>query len=267
MAADHYRSLAADYHWFFNDVDLFLGCDTPGVRAAVAQLAPGARVLAAACGIGVDAAALLRRGFDVSASDASEEMAAAARQRLRALGADAASVVTSEWANLPVNFEPGSFDAVFCIGNSIAHASDASAMITAFEAFRSILTPSGMLVVDTHDWELVHAAGSRVEIEPGIVERDGTRCVRTYSWHIPEAFGDPHVLEIAPIFLDGDRATLRSYPVTMWPFTRSELKRRLAAAGFESIALDVIPGDDRFTAIARRPLIDSAPDLRFADKK
>ena len=92
-----------------------------------------------------------------------------------------------------------------------------------------------------------------MEIEPGIVERDGTRCVRTYSWHIPEEFGGPHVLEIAPIFLDGDRATLRSYPVTMWPFTRSELRRRLSAAGFGSIAMDVIPGDDRYTAIALRP--------------
>jgi SAM-dependent methyltransferase len=149
-----------------------------------------------------------------------------------------------------------SFDAVFCIGNSIAHAPDANAMIAAFEAFRSILAPGGTLVVDTHDWELVHSAGSRVEIEPGIVERDGVRCVRTYSWHIPKRFGEPCVLEIAPIFLKGDRATLRSYPGTMWPFTRSDLKRRLTATGFESIALDVIPGDDRYTAIARRPTVE-----------
>jgi SAM-dependent methyltransferase len=255
MTEDQYGSLAADYHWFFDDVDLFLGCDTPGVRAAMALLEPGVCVLDAACGIGVDAAALLRRGFDVMASDASAEMVAATRQRLRAVGADGARVVMSAWADLPASFEPGSFDAIFCIGNSIAHAQNARAMIVAFEAFRSLLAPGGTLVLDTHDWELVHRAGSRVEIEPGIVERDGTRCVRTYSWHIPEAFGDPHLLEIAPIFLDGDRATLRSYPVKMWPFTRAELNRRLTAAGFISIALDVIPGDDRYTAIARRPTV------------
>jgi SAM-dependent methyltransferase len=216
----------------------------------MALLQPGSRVLDAACGIGVDTAALVRRGFDVTASDASEEMTAATRQRLRAAGADGASVVTSAWADLPASFEPGSFDAIFCIGNSIAHAPNAPAAIAAFKAFRSVLAPDGMLVLDTHDWELVHHAGSRVEIEPGIVERDGTRCVRTYSWHVPEVFGDPHVLEIAPIFLDGDRATLRSYPVRMWPFTRLELKRRLTAAGFVSVALDAIPGDERYTAIA-----------------
>jgi SAM-dependent methyltransferase len=256
MTEDQYGSLAADYHWFFDDVELFLGSDTPGVRAAMALLQPGARVLDAACGIGVDITALLRRGFDVSASDASEEMVAATRQRLRSAGAHDASVVNSAWVDLPASFEPGSFDAIFCIGNSIAHAPDAPAMIAAFEAFHSILAPGGMLVLDTHDWDHVHHAGSRVEIEPSIVERNGTRCVRTYSWHIPEAFGDPHVLDVAPIFLDGDRATLRTHRVTMWPFSRDELKRRLTAAGFTSIALDAIPGDERYTAIACRPNSD-----------
>jgi hypothetical protein len=77
--------------------------------------------------------------------------------------------------------------------------------------------------------------------------------VRTYSWHVPDAFGDPHLLEIAPIFIDGNHATLRSYPVTMWPFTRAELNQRLRTAGFTSVALDAIPGDERYTATARRP--------------
>ena len=65
MTEDQYRSLATDYHWYFDDVALFLGSDTPGVRAAMSSLQPGARVLDAACGIGVDAAALARRGFNV----------------------------------------------------------------------------------------------------------------------------------------------------------------------------------------------------------
>ena len=254
MTADQYRSLAADYHWFFGDADLFLGCDTPGVRATMARLEPGARVIDVACGIGVDAAALARRGFDVSASDASEEMAAVARRRLDELGVGPDRIVTTEWANLPAHFRPESFDAVYCVGNSLAHAPDATAMLLAFEAFRTLLVPGGVLVVDSLDWEIVHAGGSHTEVEPGILERDGLRCVRTYSWHIPDEFGAPCLLEIAPIFLDGDRVSLRSYPVRMWPFTRGELKCRLADAGFESIALDVIPGDDRYTAIARRPM-------------
>ncbi len=254
MAGDQYRSLAADYHWYFDEVALVLGCDTPGVRALMAALPAGARVLDAACGIGVDAAALLRRGFDVAAADASRPMVAAARHRLADLGTDAAQrVIASTWEDLPRHYEPGTFDAVFCVGGSIAHAPGASEMIAAFAAFHTILAPGGILALDSHDWDVVHAAGSRVMIEPRIVERDGTRCVRTYSWHVPADARAPCVFEIAPIFLDGDRATLRSYPITMHPYTRVELKRRLNAAGFVSIGIDAIPRDDRYTAIARRP--------------
>ena len=43
------------------------------------------------------------------------------------------------------------------------------------------------------------------------------------------------------------------YKRQMWPFIRAELKRRLVAAGFESVALDAIPDDDRDTAVARLP--------------
>lgn len=254
MTGDQYRSLAADYHWYFDDVDLQLGCDTPGVRAAMAGLEPGSRVLDAACGIGVDAAALLRRGFDVAAADASVEMVQQARDRLSEFGSDErARVVASEWRNLPAHFEFRSFEAVFCIGNSIAHAAGSAEMVAAFESMRSVLAPGGILVLDSHDWEIVHAAGSRMTIEPRVVDRDGTRCIRTYSWRLPDDFGDPCVLDIVPIFLDGERASLRSYRVRMQPFTRAELKERLATAGFEAITLDAIPGDDRYTAVARRP--------------
>jgi len=254
MPGDQYRSLAADYHWFFDDVDLQLGCDTPGVRAAIAGLEPGSRVLDAACGIGVDAAALLRRGLDVAAADASEEMVEQARNRLREFGGDGPGrVVASAWTNLPAHFELGIFDAVFCVGNSIAHAAGEAEMVAAFEAMRSVLAPGGILVLDSHDWAIVHDAGNRMTIEPRVVDRDDIRCIRTYTWCLADDFGDPCVLDIVPIFLDGERASLRSYRVQMQPFTRAELKERLATAGFEAIALDAIPGDDRYTATARRP--------------
>jgi SAM-dependent methyltransferase len=154
---------------------------------------------------------------------------------------------------LPAHFELGSFDAVFCVGNSIAHAAGEAEMVAAFESMRSVLAPGGILVLDSHDWEIVHDAGSRMTIEPRVVDRDDIRCIRTYTWRLPDDFGDPCVLDIVPIFLDGERASLRSYRVQMQPFTRAELKERLAAAGFEAIALDAIPGDDRYTAVARRP--------------
>ncbi|MGI9645835.1 MAG: class I SAM-dependent methyltransferase [Ilumatobacteraceae bacterium] len=253
-ADDPYRDLADEYHWFFDDRALVIGCDTPGVRAVMAGLDEGARVLDAACGIGVDAAGLLRRGLDVTATDASAAMVEHTRRRLAdVVPSGRHRVLLSSWVDLPVHVEPHTFDAVFCIGNSIAHAQDRRAMVAAFTAFHTVLAPGGVLVVDSFDWELLGAAGSRLEVEPEVVERDGVRCVRAYAWTGPAAAGDPWVLEIAPILLDGDRATLRSHRVDLYPFTRRELRERLESAGFEGVAIDAVPRDDRFTAVARRP--------------
>lgn len=222
------------------------------MRAVISGLAPGTRVLDVACGIGADAAALQRRGLDVTAADASHTMVEQARARLRADGLDV-RVEPTEWTELPQHLGLARFDVAFCVGNSIAHAPGHRAMVTAFDAFRSVLRPGGLLVLDTLDWDLVAAGGSRMTIEPHIVERNGRRCLRLHTWHLGHAADEPHVLELGLVFLDGDRAELRSHRVMMYPFSRQELRARLSAAGFTSIELDSIPGDDRYTALARRP--------------
>lgn len=253
MSADEYRTFAADYHWFFGDTALRLGSDVPGVRAALARLAPASRVLDAACGIGLDAGWLLRNGHTVVATDASPAMADATQTRLAADGWSDTTVACCVWSELRSSLGAQEFDAVLCTGSAIAHAPDAAAMTAAFGAFHSILRPGGVLIVDTHDWDLVLAAGDRTAIDPGVISRHGKRAVRTYSWHLPATPGEPAVFEPAVIVLDGDRATRRSFPIRLWPFTRQELRERLAASGFDDIGLDVMPGDDRYTAVATRP--------------
>lgn len=254
MPADEYRSFADDYHWFFDDVALRLGSDVPGVRAALAALPPGARVLDAACGIGVDAIWLCRHGHSVTAVDASASMIDVARRRIAAAGlSDDIDLVHCGWDELEPRFEPRGFDAVLCTGSAIAHAPDAETMVAAFRVLRSMLRPGGTLVVDTHDWEIVLASGDTTTIDPIVVERDGVRCVRSFTWHLPDRQGAPAVFEPALILLDGDRANRRQYPIRLWPFARRELRERLAHAGLEVIGLDAMPGDDRYTAMSRAP--------------
>lgn len=98
---DCYADLAPDYEWLFGDE------------------APGARVLDSACGIGADAMALARRGFDVTASDASANMVAEARRRCAQAGLPV-EVAQSTWQDLPDRV-PGRFDLVLCLGNAIVH--------------------------------------------------------------------------------------------------------------------------------------------------
>ncbi|MDH3708123.1 MAG: methyltransferase domain-containing protein, partial [Acidimicrobiia bacterium] len=112
-----YGRFAVDYDLLFDDVELRLGTTTPGVRAVLSGLRAGSRVLDAACGIGLDATWLARRGIGVTAADASAAMVAATRARLDDVGC-AAEVVECTWLDLPGRLPVGSFDVVLCVGNS-----------------------------------------------------------------------------------------------------------------------------------------------------
>ena len=68
---DPYERFALDYHWLVDDVELAIGSMSVGARAELARLPKGSRVLDAACGIGVDALVLARKGHRVTATDAS----------------------------------------------------------------------------------------------------------------------------------------------------------------------------------------------------
>ena len=227
-----------------------MGCDTPGVRLAVRAIPEHARVLDAACGLGIDALWLAERGRRVTATDASSGMVAEARRRLAASDAPGVDVRRCGWDDLGSEFPPDSFDAVLCVGSSIAHAPHLRRVLS---AFGSVLVSGGLLILDSRDWEATTSAKPVVEVEPVIVEREGRRCRRSYRWAQPEPSG-PVELRATLEFLGDDGSVSESMTWTLHQhaFTRQDLRAALERAGFGSIALDRIPGDDRYTATARR---------------
>jgi SAM-dependent methyltransferase len=82
------------------------------------RLGPGSAVLDAACGTGLDAAALARRGFRVRAADGSAAMVEIAAARFRREGL-ALPVRQCLWADLPDTIDER-FDVVLCTGNALA---------------------------------------------------------------------------------------------------------------------------------------------------
>jgi ubiquinone/menaquinone biosynthesis C-methylase UbiE len=248
--ADGYASLATSYHWFLDDTRLLVGCDTPGVRLALRAIPPSGRVLDAACGLGIDATFLARRGLDVTAADASAAMVEQARRRLEAAGVGGVEARVCKWSHLDDMFGESPFDAVMCVGSSLAHTEDLAEVLA---AFHSVLVDGGLLIVDTRDWEATASPEPLVEVEPLLVEREGRRCRRRYLWRQPEPSG-PVELVASLEFLAADGRVLdtRSWTVRQNAFTRQQLRSALESAGFRSIALDFVPGDDRYTATARR---------------
>jgi SAM-dependent methyltransferase len=108
-------------------------------------------VLDAACGTGQHAMAFARWGLRVTATDLSEPMIARARQNA---------------GDLPVRFlvagfgehrqkAPGPYDAVTCLGNSLPHLLEDSALDDALADFRAVLRPGGVLIIQNNNYDAI----------------------------------------------------------------------------------------------------------------
>ena len=253
---DSYADLAHDYEWLFPDEVIgdggTVGATSPGsedfLEGILGALPPGARVLDSACGIGADAMALARRGFDVTASDASASMVAEARRRCLRSGVEM-EIRQSSWQDLPERV-PGTFELILCLGNSLVHTATKSGMISALEGIRKVLAPDGVLVIDSRNWEYLYASRPRIVTGRRVIERHGVRSSSLYIWTIPDDFPAPCRAEIVLLFEDASSAiTHRRYVIDFTPFTRTDLTAAIHAAGLTLIGDSYQPGNP-FYAVA-----------------
>ena len=248
--ADSYLTLAADYDWLFDDDGLTDGGAINQTAAArlLQRTSRGSAVLDAACGTGINAAVLARRGFDVWATDGSEAMVeeAAARFRREQL---AVPVRHCLWADLPGTLAER-FDVVLCVGNSLVHAAGRDAMVEALTGLRRLARPGGHVVIDSRNWEKLNAERRIVRVANRVLTRHGRRCLNFYAWEIPGRLEDEHVAHIVFVFEDGDRVETREHRISFRPFTVGELRERLELAGLREVGTDYDASDDRYALVA-----------------
>jgi ubiquinone/menaquinone biosynthesis C-methylase UbiE len=82
---DFYEDFATDYEWLFGDDAVAVGeaINQPATARLLQRTGQGSTVLDAACGTGINAAVLARRGFTVWATDGSDAMVRGAADRFR----------------------------------------------------------------------------------------------------------------------------------------------------------------------------------------
>jgi glycine/sarcosine N-methyltransferase len=250
FVADPYHGLAADYDWIFDDGALAGGAaiNRPAVARLLQRIGPAGDVLDAACGTGIDAAALARRGFSVRAADGSDAMVQAAAARFRREGL-AIGVQRCLWADLPAAIDER-FDVVLCTGNALVHAAGRDAMVQALTGLRRMARPGGYVVVDSRNWEKLHAERRVVQVMDGVRVRGGRRCVALYAWEIPDRLDQEHIAHLVFVFEDGDRVEPREYRLSFRPFTLGELRERLELAGLQEVDTDYDAAADRYAVVA-----------------
>ena len=247
---DPYLGLAADYDWIFDDGALTGGAaiNLPAVARLLQRIGPGSDVLDAACGTGIDAAVLAHRGFHVQAADGSEAMVGVAAARFRREGV-AIPVQRCLWADLPAAIGER-FDVVLCTGNALVHAAGRDAMVAALIGLRRTARPGGHVVIDSRNWEKLHADRAIVQVMDRVRMRGGRRCVVLYVWEIPDRLDQEHLAHPVFLFEDGDRVEPHEYRLSFRPFTLGELRGRLELAGLREVDTDYGEAEDRYAVIA-----------------
>jgi SAM-dependent methyltransferase len=247
--ADAYGTLAADYDWLFDDDVLADGgaINQPAAARLLQRISGTSAVLDAACGTGIDAAVLARRGFTVWAADGSDAMAegAAARFRRERL---AIPLLRSRWADLPAATGER-FDVVLCTGNALVHAAGRDAMVQALTGLRRMARPGGHVVVDSRNWEKLHAQRQIVQMADRVVTRGGRRCLVFYAWEVPDRLGDEHIAHLVFAFDNGGQIEPHEHVITFRPFTISELRARLELAGLREVDTDFDASRDRYAVV------------------
>lgn len=185
-------------------------------------LEPGAKVFDAPCGFGRHSIELASRGSALSAVDISEEMIAGAREAASERGVEV-DFRQADMRDLP---RDGSFDALFCFGNSFGYLGPVGNR-EYLEAVATTLRPGGRFAM--------HTGMVAEAVLPGLEER---------SW---SPIGDLLFLEenryaAAESCLETEYTFVRDGVTTQrtarhWVYTLRELRELLDSVGLTTIGL------------------------------
>ncbi|MCX6138497.1 MAG: class I SAM-dependent methyltransferase, partial [Ignavibacteriales bacterium] len=135
------------------------------------------RAVDAGCGTGVHALVLAQLGVNVLGVDISGEMIAAAKQHAEELRL---SVEFRQMDLLALAGTANRYDAVFCLGNTLAHCDSAEHLRRVVEGFSRTMVAGGVIVLQVLNYDRILADRPRV-----INKRQVGDCtyVRYYSYH------------------------------------------------------------------------------------
>jgi ubiquinone/menaquinone biosynthesis C-methylase UbiE len=158
---EQFAEIARDYdRMFLRDLEA-----DRGMLVTLFERYSAKTVLDCACGTGVHTEIIAREGFHVAGSDTSDHMLEVARSKLSAAGL-AVDLYKSSWRDLP-DVVPGRYDAVICMGNSLAHEPDGETVVESLRGMFTMLNEGGVLLISNTnaDRQLAEMVGIEV-VEP-----------------------------------------------------------------------------------------------------
>lgn len=247
-----YDALAEVYEWLISDAKLTPADFAAAFDDVIRPLPSNARVLDCSCGTGQLAVGLAGLGLQVVATDASAAMVRRTEELAAEIGASLRTV-RAAWHELTNHFDDASFDMMFCVGNSLHHAEGARGRLAAVASMSRLLRPGGRVVLTSRTWELVRAAGTRLDIRDQLVRRNGRDALVIYRWDIAPHWEEEHHIEIAVAQVEADGSVLvRSELLSCWPYRYAELESELHSVGLRVERSTFDPEAEGYMLVARK---------------
>jgi SAM-dependent methyltransferase len=190
--------------------------DNHGIRTAVD----------AGAGTGFHSLLLAQLGVKVTAVDISPRMLEVLSHHAAAMGLRVKTVV-ADLTDFASRVAPP-FDAVFTLGNTLAHCHTADARSSVLRGFQNVLRPGGMLFAQVLNYRRILVSRENVLNSK---EVDGLRFTRRYDYR-----GTLIRFTITREDLSG-RTAPESTSVDLYPLLETEFEKALRAAGFGDIQM------------------------------
>jgi SAM-dependent methyltransferase len=227
-----YDELAPLYHLIYQDWNASIERQGRELAALIEREWPGkTRVLDVACGIGTQALALARVGYQVTASD----LSAGAVERAK---------LEAEKRCLPIHFSicdmreahahhGGGFEVAICADNSLPHLLTDEALLCAMQQMHDCVQPGGGCLITVRDYD-TEPRGQNI-LKPYGVRIDGTKRYLVFQvWDFDHPYCNITFYFVEENLATGEVVT-RAMRANYYAVSIPVLKELMSAAGFENV--------------------------------
>ena len=220
--SEFYDNLTPDYD-AMTDFENRLGREAAVFRPIIDRLAIQT-ALDAGAGTGFHSLVLSKLGVNVTAVDISAEMIGKLKENSEKLRIPVDAVV-SDFETLTKHIS-ATFDAVFCLGNSLVHLLTEDALLKSISNFHSLLKPGGVLVIQILNYDRIIKERNRVQ---SIRKAGDTTFIRFYDYCENRLFFNILTVKEADNKIDHTINT-----VELHPLLKEEMSIYLERVGFIS---------------------------------
>ncbi len=183
---------------------------------------PPKDILDVACGSGGYSKSLSDRGYSITAIDLDEKMVLSLKEKDKKIN----SLVLNM---LNINDLSGTFDLIFCIGNSLVHLDSLYEIELFLKSCKNKLKPDGKLILQIINYDRILERG--IKSLPTIKNEEKNLTFERYYSYSP----DQHKVDFKTI-LTVNKEVLENH-VPLYPVRSAELKEVLVASGFNKAEL------------------------------